>query len=86
MKTGKTYRARLILSGLEKFGSASQIESAFAGLGFSNVHVFMKKAELPGGWPTSMTGEDAERFIEGMWSNPTTTIDKPPQIAEAYEV
>lgn len=89
LKQGKTYRARLQLSGLEKLGSREQIAASFAEIGFSQVKVYMRDTELPGGtmgWPGAPNADSGARWAEGVWQRGDSVVDKPPQVVEAMAV
>jgi len=86
---GRTYKARVELSGLQTLASNDMVKASFEGLGFSNVRVISNPIELvTANWPPEGTFgmTPNTRWIEGVWNQPSQTIPKPSEIQSAWEV
>lgn len=71
VEQGKSYEARIKLTGVEAWASNDMIVAKFEELGFINVHV---------------SGSGGSRNATGTWPLQTTTVDMPPQVVHAEAV
>jgi hypothetical protein len=84
---GVTYRARLQLTGLEAtFASPSLIAAKFNELGFVNISVWKRSAELPPDWPEQERGPEGSGryFLQGTWGQEPRVVDRPSQIISTW--
>lgn len=87
LTTGQRYRARLQLSGLEAtFATKNLIAAKFQSGGFDQVAVFQSPGELPSDWPSSTSQPGSGVWwVEGIWSGPTGTVRREPQIVQVWQ-
>lgn len=91
LRQGSRYRARLVATAqsLPPFALASNDEDvgkAFGQLGFQNVRVFSKVAELPTGWPAhEVEASEGTKWIEGTWGLPTSDLARPSAVLAMWQ-
>lgn len=91
LQQGRTYKARLELGALESsLASKAAVKSQFESLGFGNVTVYTtpQEATAASAWPPGALANPSSRsrWVEGIWSKPSDTIEKPSQIQNAWAV
>ncbi len=86
LQSGKTYRARLELTGMtSKLANPNLVASRFRELGFSNVSA---SKDAPAGWPAEATASPGNGtwFTQGTWAKASEQIERPEEISKAWEV
>lgn len=75
---GRSYRARLQLSGLAQLASRSRLESEFQKLGFVQVQAWDTPRQLPADWPSSERAEARSGktwWLQGVYQGAGKTFD-----------
>lgn len=87
LRNGRTYAAKLRLSGLETLASTSMIAEQLRGAGFRAVEVYESEADLPMSWPANLRGAGSGvRFARGEWGGPDTSRELPSQVVAYVEI
>jgi hypothetical protein len=68
---GKSYKAKVTLSGIEQFASNEMIAGRLTQIGFTDVTV---------------TGGGRTRSASGRWTGPDTTVELDPHLSDIVEV